>query len=165
VTDAPEDIDRKNYVVGRLTRIDSSSDDEKARVSWEFDCLSREEPEGAGSEEGWSRGIEAVRVRSTPNKFARICGEPPEVGDWFLLYFAGRKWPEGLPCQRSPLLAGGFDAAFPDWIHYGQKILDDRGTEPPPHPVGAATSEDIDWEKTLQVLQTFRLRQKPTSQP
>ena len=153
--DAPEDIDWKNYVVGRLTRVDSSSDDEKARVSWEFDCLSGREPEEAGSEEGWLRGIEAVRVRSTPNKFQRICGASPEVGDWFLLYFAGRKWPEGLPCHRSPLLVGGFDTDFPDWIHHGQKILDDRGVEPPPHPVGAAISEDIDWGKNIAGRSNF----------
>jgi hypothetical protein len=149
VTEAPEDFDWKNYVVGRLSRIDSPSDDEKARVSWEFDCLSRKEPEVEAPQQGWLRGIEAVRVRSTSNKFQRVCGESPEVGDWFLLYFAGRKWQEGLPCQRSPLLVGEFEADFPDWIHYGQKIMDDRGVEPPPHPVGAATSEDIDWGKDI----------------
>jgi hypothetical protein len=53
VIDAPEEIDWKNYGVGRLTRIDSSSDDEKARVSWEFDCLSRKEPEVEVPQEGW----------------------------------------------------------------------------------------------------------------
>lgn len=151
------DLDWTNYVVGRLTRIDSSSDEETARVSWEFDCLSRRESAEPSSDviEGWRRGIEAVRVRSTLSKFARVCGVLPEVGDWFLLYFAERKWPDGLPCQRSPLLAGGFDTAYSNWIFYGEKILDDRGEEPPRHPVGAATSGDVEWGKSIAGASNF----------
>jgi competence protein ComEC len=72
-----------------------------------------------------------------------------------LLYFAGRKWSEGLPCQRSPLQAAGFDVANKDWIYHGQKLLDDRGAEPPPHPLGAATSEDIDWGKSIADSSNF----------
>jgi hypothetical protein len=85
----------------------------------------------------------------------RVCGELPDIGDWFLLYFANQEYPEGLPCDRSPLQPGGFDAESRDWIFYGQKILDDRGDEPPRHPLGAATPENIDWGKRVAAASSF----------
>jgi competence protein ComEC len=85
----------------------------------------------------------------------RVCGEQPDIGDWFLLYFANQEYPEGLPCDRSPLLPGGFDAGSRDWVFYGQKIQDDRGDEPARHPLGAATPENIDWGKRVAAASSF----------
>jgi hypothetical protein len=96
-----------------------------------------------------------VRVRSTLGKFVRVCGVLPQVGDWFLLYFSKSKLADGLPSLRSPLQAAGFTNHFPSWVFYGEKLLDDRGEEPPRHPVGAATTDCIDWAMRIAQASNF----------
>lgn len=155
------DLGLPDKVVARLSRIDGSSEG-RSRTSYEFDALgggiSVEKHASCLSSGKLGPGIEALRVLTTPNRFAAVCGAEPEVGDWFIFSFVNKKPKHGgLPVWRAPLGDDGFVALARTWIGEGEKISDDREPHRPPRSLGAAVPSDHVWAQGIKAASLFPL--------
>lgn len=152
------DLDLPEQVVARLGRIDSTGE-VRSRTSYEFDALGSHislEDHARYLDAGkLGGGIEALRVLTTSNRFAAVCGTEPEVGDWFIFSFATKKPKRGLPVWRTPLGEDGFEGLARIWIVEGEKFSDDREPHRPPQPLGAATPSKLKWAHGVKAASLF----------
>jgi beta-lactamase superfamily II metal-dependent hydrolase len=152
------DLGLPEMVVARLGRIDGSGEG-RSRTSYEFDALGshisiRDHARYLDSGK-LGLGIEALRVLTTPSRFASVCGTEPEVGDWFTFSFVNKKPKQGLPVWRTPLGEDGFVNLARIWIVQGEKFSDDRGSHRPPRPLGAATPSNLNWAHGIKAASLF----------
>src|ERR1700751_6001451 len=155
------DLGLPDKVVARLTRIDGASEG-RSRSSYEFDALgghvSVEEHASWLTSGKLGPGIEALRVLTTPKRFAAVCRTEPEIGYWFIFSFVNKKPKHrGLPVWRTPLGDDGFVALARTWIGEGEKISDDREPHRPPRSLGAAVPSDHVWAEGIKAASVFPL--------
>jgi beta-lactamase superfamily II metal-dependent hydrolase len=134
----------RRILIGRIVRAERIGPHPYGRVSYEIDCIDggvdASELENAINDHESFGPFAALRVLTTPNRFADLTGAEPQEGDWLQLRIAPR---DGIPRPivfHSQLRFNGYSEQSRGSLFEAEVLFSDKETGPLPRSLGAAAS-------------------------